>query len=493
MKRVLVIAGVLACSSGNGGGSDPTALTDPIAQNVTISQITILQSLEVPVMQNGSSAIDARGGMTTAYLNNPSVPYTYPLVAQRDSILRVYVTPESGFSSHALTARARIVTTTPTGLEAQVFSGTATISTPSQQFDLTSTINIPIPGVALERGASITVVLNDKTGDSPSTPSSGARWPQDGSLADLDAHDGGDKLRVMIVPVQYNADGSHRLPDTSDAQIESYRQRFYQVYPVAQVEITVRDPWPWSGAISPNGNGMDTILQALAQLRSSDQPDPDVYYYAAFDPASSFGAYCGGGCVTGLSNQPGRTSVGIGYGGGPAEDTAIHEVGHAHNLPHAPCGGAAGPDPAFPYTTGAIGVWGYDPFGQQMIDAGKYKDMMGYCDPKWISDYNYGKLFKVVRTDNGYFNNDWMRGPGNATRYVPAGLDLGGGTVRVNGAAAREPWITQGEPREITWAGGSATAYFFPFDHLPGGTLYVPEEVPSGARLHGTTIATILR
>lgn len=489
MKRVVSIACVLACSSGNSGGSDPTLLTDPIAQNVTISQITMLQAIEVPVMDSGDIADRTRLDGHTPTPN----PYTIPLIAQRDSILRIYVTPESGFSTHALTGRVRIVTPTPTGSEAQVFSATGTISTPSQQFDLTSTINIPIPGVALERGASITVVLNDKTGDSASTPSSNARWPQDGSLADLGVSDGADKLRVMIVPVQYNADGSHRLPDTSDAQIESYRQRFYQVYPAAQVEITVRDPFPWSQPISPTGAGMDTILSAVGPLRSQDGADPDLYYYLAFDPTSSFGSYCGGGCVTGLSFQGSPMSVGIGYGGGPAEDTAIHEVGHAHNLAHAPCGGAGGPDPDFPYKDGGTGIWGYDPFAQKMIDPTQYKDMMAYCDPKWISDFFYQKIFRRVRSDNKYFN-DWMAGPLDQTRYAPFTTD-GGATVRVSGAATRERWISQGQPREIAWAGGKATAYWFPYDHLPGGTLYVPDEVPSGATftLPDATITTILR
>ena len=498
MKRVLSIACVLACSSGNGGGTDPTLLTDPIAQNVTITQLTILQSLEIPVMANGAAA--TRGG-TDAKGN----PYTYPLIAQRDSILRVYVTPESGFSTHALTARARIVTTSPTGSQAQVFAGTGTISTPSQQFDLTSTINIPIPGVALERGSSITVVVNDKTGDSASTPSSNARWPQDGSLADLDVRDGADKVRVMIVPVQYGADGSQRVPDTSDAQIESYRKRFYQVYPAAQMEITVHDPWPSNTAIDAGGGGMGTLLTALAQLRGQDQADPDLYYYAAFDPAPTFGQFCGGGCVTGLSNIGAPTSVGIGYGGGAAEDTAIHEVGHAHGLSHAPgekvngtagCGvDPSGIDPAYPYLSGSIGVWGYDTFAATpdvaMLDPAKWEDMMSYCSPKWISDYHYGKIFNRVRTDNKYFN-DWM--PGLGPRYVPGAIDtVTSSTIHAGGAATRERWITQGEPREITWAGGSATAYFFPYDHLPGGTLYVPDEVPSGARLRGDVNAIIVR
>ncbi len=271
MKKALFVVLLASCSSSS-TSKDPTALTDPIAQNVTISEIAVLQALKVPVMQGGSAA--DRNGL--------------PLVAQRDSVLRVYVSPESGFSPHALTARARIVTTSPMGSQAQVFSASATITTPSQEYDLTSTINIPIPGIALERGSSVTVVLNDTNGDPADTPSSNARWPQDGSLADLDVRDGGDLLRVMIVPVQYNADGSHRLPDTSDAQIEAYRERFFQLYPAATVEISVHDPWPWNGPIGPDGSGMGQLLQALGQLRSSDQPDPDVYYYAAFAPASSF-------------------------------------------------------------------------------------------------------------------------------------------------------------------------------------------------------------
>src|SRR6185295_5400352 len=119
----------------------------------------------------------------------------------------------------------------------------------------------------------------------------------------------------------------------------------------------------------------------------------------------------------------------------------------------------------------------------------------GYCDPKWISDFFYARLLNRVRTDNRYFN-DWMPAPSLAVRYLPVAIDaLTATTVQVSGAAsARERWIPLGEPREITWAGGgSATAYFFPYDHLPGGTLYVPEQVPAGAQLHGVTIATILR
>ena len=143
-------------------------------------------------------------------------------------------------------------------------------------------------------------------------------------------------------------------------------------------------------------------------------------------------------------------------------------------------------------------MWGYDPFAKQMIDPTQYVDMMSYCSPTWISDYHYARIFTRVRSDNQYYD-DWMRGDGvrrTRTRYSLAPVGKTGG-VNVTTSATREPWVSLGQPREATWAGGSSTAYFFPYDHLPGGVLYVPDEVPSGARVahlrEGEAALTIAR
>ncbi len=459
---------VFACSSAS-APVDPTVLSAPVAQNITINEIAILQALKVPVMQGGNVA--DRNGM--------------PLVALRDSVLRIYVTPGNDWTPHQLTARARIATTSPTGSTAQVFSTTTMVGGTTIESDLTTSIQVPIPGIALEPGASITVVLNDTTGDPPDVPTSSARWPADGSSSDLAVSDGGNRVRVMIVPVQYQADGSNRLPDTSDAMMESYRERFYQLYPTAEVDMTVRAPWPYNGVISGNGSGFSSFLMAFGQLRSADMPDPDVYYYAAVEPGSSFNSYCGGGCITGLSPIGGPYSVGIGYTGPQTTETAVHEVGHAHGRYHAPCGGAADPDPMYPYAGALIGVWGYDSINNVMVDPTMTTDMMSYCSPTWISDYHYDLIFSRVRTDNGYYM-DWaggQRSKAYSLAEVPAT-----GNVKVSSVRTQEPWITQGIPREATWEGGSATAYYFPYDHLPGGIMYVPDEVPNRARLADVAI-----
>ncbi|HEY1956823.1 MAG TPA: M66 family metalloprotease [Polyangiaceae bacterium] len=476
MKRIVVVALVAACSGGGSSG-DPTALDQPLSQSLAISEIALLQAVKTPIMQNQAAA-DHSG---------------IPIVALKDSVLRVYVQPQSDYQPHEITARARIVTSSPLGTTAQVFSATATIDRTTEEGDLTTSFNIPIPGIALEPGSSVTVVLNDADGDPPDIASSVARWPNDGSTQDLGVRSGGDHLRVEIVPVQYDADGSHRLPDTSDAQIESYRERFAQLYPAAEVDITVHDPWPSNVVLDAGGNGTLPLLQALQELRSNDQPDADVYYYAAFEPTASFASYCGGGCVTGLSFTGAPLSVGIGYTDSATFDTAAHEVGHAHGLNHAPCGGASAVDPNFPYKTGSIGVWGYDALGQTMMDPAKYKDIMSYCDPKWISDYDYNLIFDRVRGDNGYAN-DWVRRGGARYQVAPV---TASGEVRVSSVALREPWIARGEPREVSWGGRTSTAFFFPYDHADGGALYVPDEVPNGARVIGLrpneAAATLIR
>ena len=58
------------------------------------------------------------------------------------------------------------------------------------------------------------------------------------------------------------------------------------------------------------------------------------------------------------------------------------------NLFHAPCGGAAGPDPYFPYEDGSIGVSGYDKLTGNLVSP-HTADIMSYCDPTWISDYSF--------------------------------------------------------------------------------------------------------
>ena len=76
----------------------------------------------------------------------------------------------------------------------------------------------------------------------------------------------------------------------------------------------------------------------------------------------------------------------------PLADVIAHEFGHNFSLPHAPCGGAGHPDPAFPNADGTIGAWGYDARGSGSLVPPSWFDLMSYCRPnQWVSDYNFSK------------------------------------------------------------------------------------------------------
>jgi hypothetical protein len=403
------------------------------------------------------------------------------VVASRDALVRVYVSPQTGFSSKALTGELRV----SYGTTEQIFKDTKTIARASTDGVLDSTFNFEVPGAAL--GASVTyavAVTDPALGGQRGTETSTARYPADGSLESLDARSTGKQLKVELVPVQYNADRSGRLPDTSAAAVGMYKQGFYRMYPVADVEITVRAPYPTSTTISANGNGFSSILQELVRLRAQDGAAADVYYMGVFAPQSSFGQYCQGGCVTGLSGEltdpndsSGRASVGIGFGDDQSVTTAVHEVGHAHGRAHSPCGGASAPDPAFPYQSGGIGVWGYDLVAKQLIDPSQGRDVMGYCTPVWISDYVYDKLFARVASVNG--TATMSRANTEPRTYRMVSIEPDGSLQWGETLVLQDP--PRNEPRTVRWLAAdgstiaSATGFYYGYEDLGGGYMLVPE------------------
>jgi hypothetical protein len=274
------------------------------------------------------------------------------------------------------------------------------------------------------------------------------------------------------------------LPDTSASQVSNYTSWMQKIYPAQTVSITVRAPYAYSSGIDAGGSGWSNILNACTDLRASDGAADDVYYFCAFAPSASFDTYCGGGCVTGLSglitspgDASGRASVGIGYSGDVSGETMAHEIGHAHGRAHAPCGGAAGPDPAYPYGGASIGVWGYDINAHTLFDPSKYTDLMGYCDPVWISDYGFNQLATRMQYVASH-----------PSMYIPAGTPTHYRwvTVEPDGSLSWGTELTlktppEGEPhtvylRDATGAViDSVTGRYYPYGgDLPGGYMLVP-------------------
>lgn len=460
-----------ACSSGEAeerlDGPAPWELRD--AGGVSISQISIYQGVKVVLMENGQPGAA-----------------TVPIVAGRDALLRAWVNADAGYNGEPVLARLHIdgaespIETTVTGFAAPV------------EGDLASTLNFQIPGTSIAPGFSYRLELLQTYADSPGD-NAAAHYPAEG-FAGTNTISVGASLKIVLVPVQYGADGSNRIPDTSEAMIEKYRSSFLGMYPAPSVEVTVREPLAYTKSVSANGYGWEDLLARVSQLRQQDGAAFDVYYYGIFNPSASLASFCQFGCVAGLSNLafgPGdsysRASIGIGFtddGGQTALETAVHEVGHAHGRQHSPCGGAQGTDPGYPYPQAAIGVWGYDIAEPRLLDPGT-KDVMSYCFPIWVSDYTYVALMNRIQ------------GVNQTRIVVPAELrDLTYDRAYVDGDGELH-WLPpvqmeappQGEAVAMdVEVGGSLTTltgHFYPYSHLPGGVFVWPQ---AGAPSRAVTV-----
>jgi hypothetical protein len=215
-------------------------------------------------------------------------------------------------------------------------------------------------------------------------------------------------------------------------------------------------------------------------------------------PASSFEAYCSGGCITGLSTgsdnpdeESVRGSIGIGFGGSHGDSDAgtfVHEVGHAHGRDHAPCGLEGQPaDRNFPYGGASIGVWGYGIVDKRLRSPSDHKDFMSYCDPIWVSDYTYRGLFERISYVNYFFGvGEPLTVAQEGRPYRMLSLEgsefLWGERIDLDREPmGKEVWVARLDARGVEV--GRFKGWFFPFSHLEGGLVFVPE-----AELHGAAV-----
>jgi hypothetical protein len=188
-----------------------------------------------------------------------------------------------------------------------------------------------------------------------------------------------------------------------------------------------------------------------------------------------------------------RVSVGVLFASNDSIDTVPHEIGHAHGRKHAPCGNAGGVDPAYPYPNGVIQSWGYS-IATKSLKPPNFFDQMSYCTPAWQSDYTYAALLERIRAVVGLSAPHAPGSPVGTTPPKPARtyriLRIGAdGKVAWAGAPFETSSVVSGERQSVSFVNESGTvvaneeAHAFGFDHLPGGTLIVPYEKASQARM----------
>jgi hypothetical protein len=210
----------------------------------------------------------------------------------------------------------------------------------------------------------------------------------------------------MLIPIRAN----DLVADTDEKSLAVYREYVLAMYPLAKIEFTVGEEIESGSQVNWNN-----LIEAIRARRQEDRPDPDVYYYGLLRPTMTFGEYCRRGCTAGVgyvgsATQAGtRVALGVGFADEMSAITMAHEVGHNHGRNHAPCapgGGISGVDRNYPHDGAETGVWGFDSRSKKLLSPTETTDIMGYCDPKWISDYTYNGLLDrlvAVNTDASPF------------------------------------------------------------------------------------------
>lgn len=368
--------------SPDAGEPPPTGL----ASGVRVRHVALFQGVKVPLATDGAAS--------------PSQPT--PVVSGREAVVRAWVEGTLTTQVGLLDVSTGDQTTTLEAAAPEVFP-----DVPGLQ-----ALTFQVPASLVQSEARYRVRITTRTGGEHASPGvlHDARYPADGSAAPLGAQANPGPLKVVLVPVQYDTDGSHRLPDTSPEQVERMRSLLHALYPATEVEIVVREPIAWNVGLKITNNlDLGALNSRLADLRASDGAPFEAYYYGLISPAATLSEHCGRvrfvSCTTGQSwlvsdpsDEDIRVGSGMGFSGDDSVWTLTHELGHMHGRAHAPCGASG--DSNYPYSNALIGTWGYDATTGTLVDPSATKDFMSYCDPTWVSDYTWKALYERIAAVN---------------------------------------------------------------------------------------------
>ena len=321
----------------------------------------------------------------TMYLNQgaQNLEGTVPILAGRPALLRVF---PLGDETSFFEPRAR-VTFYMDGEEvhsAGMDPVVGEIPTDINETALDRSFNVIIPGSIVRPGLQMVVEL-DPDGVVPAAPGSTLRIPESGAM-DLEVVEL-PVFYLTIVPTIMNPHPDESVLDwTRGVTAESDKVADVgALMPVSDMEVIVHEPCYSNVERRNDGGGWSAWLREITLLWELE--GQIGYYYGVA------GLPYGSGVVGQGNLPPTGTLVGASVGW-PNKRTLAHEVGHSMSLRHAPCGGAGGPDPSFPYSDGSIGIIGYDVGRRTMLHPRTYSDLMSYCRPYWISDFSFSKALR---------------------------------------------------------------------------------------------------
>jgi hypothetical protein len=358
------------------------AITAGTATITARSQADPARTANVAVTVSANTAGSVNLDIGAAYLVQAvqQLDGRVPLVAGRQALARVFVRgSRAGLA--AVPVRVRIVRGTTT---LGTYTGTATPNTTVDQACCSA--NILIPPDVVQTGISFLAEV-DPDNTVAETNESDNAFPVSGTPRALDVQDV-PPFTVRLVPVAQNRNGQ------VGAGSETLFSMFRSIWPMRVINASLRQPLVIDYTIGTQN--FDDWIRLVTDVEMVRQMEGGTaYYYGLVRTTGRNG-------VLGLANGiPARTAIGVDegsdFGAELSRETFAHEMGHTLGLRHAPCGGAAGPDPNYPFPDGTMGAWGADISGNRIIPPSGF-DIMTYCrPPQWVSPYHFSKVLDFRR------------------------------------------------------------------------------------------------
>ena len=299
-----------------------------------------------------------------------------PLIGSERALLRVFVTTRTQTGLGIPRMRATFYLDGTQTHVADIPAQSTAIPTEIDEGSLSASGNVEIPASVVRPGLEMVVEIDpDRT--IAAEHGLTTRIPETGRMA-IGVTDF-PTLKLTIIPFV-----NERRPDESvidqaramaaDPYGHSLLSATRDLLPVRVIEATAHDT-VWTNSPSISKQIDDTIAIRSLETGSGHYLAMMARYH--FPPGYALRNATGGAMYPGwvLASLPDASSI-------------AQHLGHNMNLDNAPCG-VYGTDPLYPHRDGSIGSWGYD-FTAGLVSPAT-KDLMSYCNPRWISPYHFTK------------------------------------------------------------------------------------------------------
>ena len=314
---------------------------------------------------------------SVAYLTQAtqSITFPVPLVAGEDALLRVFVLAGEEAEADMPPVRATFYNN---GAEVHSVETRAQVSRIPSLLDegsLASSANAVVPGSIIAPGLELVVDIDPDETLGP-LPGVQSRIPEAGRMA-IEVLDV-PPLNLTIIPLVWSEEPDLTVvTETEGLTPEDDLFRLTRdLLPVRDFHLRRLEP------VYTSENPVFGSTEAFEVVRAIQKTDGRGGHY--------MGILSGGGgaavVTTALTISHLEASI------------VAHELGHNMSLTHAPCGDPELLDFFYPYPDGNIGAWGYDFLNGELVSPDT-PDLMSYCYPRWISDYNFSRAIRYRQTD----------------------------------------------------------------------------------------------